>query len=91
MSQLEMREKVIEELSKIPDEQMENIYEFIRHIRTEPQNSRANADKIMGFAGCWSDMPDNAFSEFIQEMGDRLVGWARPFCAHRSKRPTEHR
>ncbi len=35
MEQLEIREKVIEELRKIPDEKMENIYEFIRHIRTE--------------------------------------------------------
>ena len=71
MKQLEIRKKVIEELRRIPDEKMGNIYEFIRHIRTEPQNSRTNVDKIMGFAGCWSDMPDNAFSEFIQEMRDR--------------------
>jgi hypothetical protein len=71
MERLEIREKVIEELRKIPDEKMENIYEFICHIRAEPQNSRTNVDKIMGFAGCWSDMPENAFSEFIQEMRDR--------------------
>ena len=71
MSQLEIREKVIEELRNIPDEKMENIYEFIRHIRTDPQNSRTNADTIMGFAGCWSDMPDNAYSDFIQELSDK--------------------
>lgn len=71
MEQLEIREKVIEELRKIPDEKMENIYQFILRIRTEPQKSRTNVDKIMGFAGCWSDMPENAFSEFIQEMRDR--------------------
>jgi len=71
MEQLEIREKVIEELRMIPDEQMGNIYEFLHHIRTEPRNSTTNSDKIMGFAGCWSDMPDNAFSEFIQEMRDR--------------------
>jgi hypothetical protein len=40
-------------------------------MRTEPQNSTTNIDKIMGFAGCWSDMPNNAFSEFIQEMRNR--------------------
>ena len=71
MEQLQIREKVIEELRGIPDEKMEKIYEFIRYLRTEPQNSRTNVDKIMSFAGCWSDMPENAFSEFIQEMRDR--------------------
>ena len=71
MERLEIREKVIEELRMIPDEQMGNIYEFLRHIRTEPQNSITNVDKIMGFAGCWTDMPENAFTEFIQEMRDR--------------------
>jgi hypothetical protein len=71
MEQLQIREKVMEELRGIPDEKMEKIYDFIRYLRTEPQNSKANVDKIMGFAGCWSDMPDNTFSEFIQEMRDR--------------------
>ena len=71
MEPLEIRKKVIEELRRIPDEKMGNIYEFIRHIRTEPQNLTTNIDKIISFAGCWSDMPDNAFSEFIQEMRDR--------------------
>lgn len=81
MGQLEIRKKVIEELRKIPDEKMENIYEFIRHIRAESQNSRTNVDKIMGFAGCWSDMPENVFSEFIQEMGDRR---AQAFAGRRN-------
>lgn len=80
MSQLEIREKVIEELRKIPDEKMENIYEFIRHIRTDQQNSRTNVDIIMGFAGCWSDMPDNAYSDFIQEMSGRR---AKAFAGRR--------
>jgi hypothetical protein len=80
MEQLEIREKVIEELRMIPDEQMGNIYEYLHHIRTEPKNSMTNVDKIMGFAGCWSDMPENAFSEFIQEMRDRR---ARAFTGRR--------
>jgi hypothetical protein len=71
MEQLQMREKVIAELRGIPDEKMEKIYEYIRLLQIEPQNSKTNADKIMGFAGCWSDMPDNAFSDFIQEVKDR--------------------
>jgi len=71
MEQLQIREKVIEELRSIPDEKMEKVYEFIRYLRTEPQNSKINVDKIMGFAGCWSDMPDNTFSNFIQEVKDR--------------------
>ena len=71
MERLEIREKVIEELRKIPDEKMENIYEFIRHIRAGPQNSSTNVYKIMCFTGCRADMPENAFSEFIQEMRDR--------------------
>ena len=71
MEQLQIREKVIEELRGIPDDKMEKVYEFICYLRAEPQNSRINVDKIMGFAGCWSDMPDSAFAAFIQEMRDR--------------------
>ena len=71
MEQLHIREKVAEELRRVPDEKMEKVYNFIRHIRIELQNSGTNVDKIMGFAGCWSDMPDDVFSEFIQEMRDR--------------------
>jgi len=71
MSQLQIREKVIEELKKIPDEKMEKIYEFISHIRTNHQNSITNVDLIMGFAGCWSDMPDDVFSDITQEMSGR--------------------
>jgi len=71
MEQLQMREKVIAELRDIPDEKMKKIYEYIRLLRIDPQNSSSNVDKIMGFAGCWSDMPDNTFSDFIQEVKDR--------------------
>ena len=80
MEQLQIREKVIEELRGIPDEKMEKVYEYIRYLRTESQNSRTHADKIMGFAGCWSDMPDSAFSDFMQEMKDRR---ARAFAGRR--------
>jgi hypothetical protein len=80
MEQLQMREKVIAELRGIPDEKMEKVYEFIRYLRAEPQNARTNVDKIMDFAGCWSDMPDNVFSEFIQEMKD---GRAQAFAGRR--------
>ncbi|MFZ4440787.1 MAG: hypothetical protein ACOYOS_20410 [Syntrophales bacterium] len=46
----DIREKVIQELRMIPDEQMGNIYEFLHHIRTEPQNLSTNSNKIMGLA-----------------------------------------
>lgn len=71
MEQLQIRGKVIAELRGIPNEKMEKIYEYIRLLRIEPQNSRTNVDKIMEFAGFWSDMPDNAFANFIQEVKDR--------------------
>jgi len=48
MAPLEIRKKVIEELRRIPDDKMENIYEFIRHIRTEPQNFRKGLENVDG-------------------------------------------
>ena len=50
MEQLEIREKVIQELIMIPDEQMGNIYKFLHHVRTEPKKLTTNSDKIMGLA-----------------------------------------
>jgi len=71
MEQLQIREKVLEELRSLPDEKMDKIYDYIHHIRIEMQNSGTNVDKIMVFAGCWSDMSDDVFSEFFQEIRDR--------------------
>ena len=71
VEQMQIREKVIEELKMISDEKMEKVYDFIHNLNTDLQRSATDYDKLMSFAGCWSDMPDNDFSEFIQEIRDR--------------------
>jgi len=35
------------------------------------EKSKTDADKILSFSGCWSDMQDKEFNEFTGEMKQR--------------------
>ncbi|MCX5809927.1 MAG: hypothetical protein NTX36_11250 [Proteobacteria bacterium] len=71
MQQTLIREKVIEELRKIPEKNLGRIYEFIKNFSTEEPSPKTAADKIMAFAGSWKDMGDDLFSDLTRELSER--------------------
>lgn len=75
-----MRDRVVEEIKLVPDHKLTEIYDLIHYFRVGLQSAR-NVDQIMGFAGCWKDMPDNVFYEFLQEIAQRR---SRAFSRRRS-------
>jgi len=66
-----IKNKIINELNRIPDYKLAEIYDFVHYYRLGLQQSVENIDKIMEFAGCWNDMPERVFDEFISDIVKR--------------------
>lgn len=66
-----IRERVIEEIKLIPEHKLLEIYDFLHYFRIGLQKSIENIDQIMSFAGCWEDMPEEVFSDFLEEIAQR--------------------
>ena len=71
MSQSLIRSRVIEEIKLIPDEKLEEIYNFIHYFRVGLEKVEENRENIMRFAGCWNNMEEEEFEDFIMEIAQR--------------------
>ncbi|MEW6380727.1 MAG: hypothetical protein AB1611_14120 [bacterium] len=71
MKESGLRDKVIEEIDLIPEHKLSEIYDLVHYFRIGLQQSKEGANPIMKFAGCWQDMPDEEFTEFLEEIGQR--------------------
>ena len=65
------KEKVLEELSLLPEEKWVEVYDFIHYFRLGLEASQLRKPKIMQFAGIWQDMADDTFDDFLDEIADR--------------------
>ncbi|HLG30380.1 MAG TPA: hypothetical protein VI387_09240 [Candidatus Brocadiales bacterium] len=66
-----VRDKVMEEIKLLPEHKLSEVYDFIHYFRIGLQKSKGNVDQIMNFAGCWKDMPEKLFNEFLEDIGKR--------------------
>ncbi len=71
MGESVIRDKVIEEIKLIPEHKLLEVYDFIHYFRIGLQKSKVNIDQIMQFAGCWKDMSEDAFNDFLEEISKR--------------------
>ena len=71
MDKDQLREKVIKEISLVPFDKLDEVYDFIRFFRIGTGRIKANKEKILSFAGCWEDMPDETFNDFLLEIKHR--------------------
>jgi hypothetical protein len=71
MTILSLKEKVIEELDRMPEEKLVEVYDFIRYFRLGLEASQQTQTQIMQFAGIWQDMPNEDFDEFLDEITTR--------------------
>jgi len=67
----QVRHKLIKEIEKIPDENLNDIYNFVHRFRLKLQSKKVNIEKIMQFAGSWNDMSEADFNEFLAEIKTR--------------------
>ena len=67
MSDSELRVKLIEELQRIPEDKLTQLYDLIHHFRVESETSDRSIE-TMQFAGCWADSPDPIYAEFLEDL-----------------------
>ena len=71
MHDSEWRIKVLKEVQQIPDAKLAQLYEMIHGFRLSSETNSHNASAIMQFAGSWSDMSEEAYGEFSDEIAIR--------------------
>jgi hypothetical protein len=71
MKTTRVRKKVLEEIKLIPEEKLPEILNFIHHVRQDVQLSNIKSNRKESFAGCWRDMPDEVYNEFVSEITQR--------------------
>ena len=68
MDLLNIRTKVITEINLIPEDKLEELYNFIHYWRLNGESSPGLLEQTMQFAGCWNDMSDEEFANFNEEI-----------------------
>jgi hypothetical protein len=71
MDLLNIRTKVITEINLIPEDKLEELYNFIHYWRLNGESSPGSLEQTMQFAGCWNDMSDETFANFREEINIR--------------------
>jgi hypothetical protein len=55
MDLLNIRTKVITEINLIPEDKLEELYNFIHYWRLNGESSPGSLEQTMQFAGCWNE------------------------------------
>lgn len=63
------RADVIEEVSLVPDDKVDELLDVVHGFRLACRGT--GADGIMRFAGSWSSLPDAEFKGFLDEVAKR--------------------
>lgn len=71
MNVSQLRAKVVEEIQNIPEDKLTDLLKLIHafKLRSEPASFPRNS--IMNFAGCWNDLPEDTYTEFIDDISLR--------------------
>jgi hypothetical protein len=71
MALTNIRTKLITEINLIPEDKLEELYNFIHYWRLNVESSPGSLEQTMQFAGCWNDMSDEMFANFSEEINIR--------------------
>ena len=63
--------QVVEEIKHIPENKLSEVYDLLHFFRLGLQKYKGNVEQTMKFAGCWNDMPDEVFNDFLGEIKER--------------------
>lgn len=64
-------EKMVDEIKQIPEERQKQIFDIIHHFRIGLQISQKNTHQPGNYAGCWKDMPQDIYEDFLNEVNQR--------------------
>ncbi len=62
---------VLREISLVPEDKLTLLLDLIHYFRLGLEASRPSIQSTLEFAGCWSDLPEQDFAEFTEEILNR--------------------
>ena len=68
MNHADLRAKVWEEIEHIPDDKILELYQLVQGFRVSAEPTAAHP---IAFAGCWSDLPEAIYGDFLSDINDR--------------------
>ena len=71
MNTSQLKEKVLEEVQRVPEDRLEALYHLILHFRLSEEETKANANSVMSYAECWNDLPDELVHDFLEDTAQR--------------------
>jgi hypothetical protein len=58
-------ENIIKEIKSVPEERLEEIYEFIHSLNQKPVDKKSNRDKVIAFGGAFKDMSEADYLDYL--------------------------
>ncbi|MBD1996941.1 hypothetical protein H6G00_09955 [Leptolyngbya sp. FACHB-541] len=71
MKNSEFKNKVLQEIEHIPENRLVELYDVIHTFRLQAELGSSEPGSIMKFAGCWSDLPNEIYTEFLDDISLR--------------------
>jgi hypothetical protein len=71
MKRSDLRTKVWEEIVNVPDDKLVELYHLVQTFRQHSESTIAHTPNVMTFAGCWSNLSEDIYSEFLSNLDDR--------------------
>ena len=65
------REKIYEEVRRIPEDRLAEAFAILRGYRQSIEGGPTNGSNVMQYAGVWKDMPADEFDEFLDDVSSR--------------------
>ena len=65
------RSQVYQEIDRIPEERLPEIYNLLHFFRLGLERAEESELSVMRFAGSWKNMPDETFAAFMRETTER--------------------
>jgi hypothetical protein len=62
------REKLLEEVKRIPDDKLAEVYAILHYYRLGVESTQQRPADVLQYAGSWADMPADEFEDFIQDV-----------------------
>lgn len=58
---------IIKEMKDVPIDRLEDLYQFVHSLTPEPGKAEDKRMKILSFAGSFSTMSNNDYSDFLSQ------------------------
>jgi hypothetical protein len=71
VSQSAEKNKVLKEISLIPEDKLPAVYQWLHYFRLGLEASRGRTRSVMSYAGCWQDLPEQVFDTFMEDLALR--------------------